>query len=566
MSKDRSRDPCGCSFAAGTSRRSDQLLPYGTLLELGVVSRAAEAPPVEAGPVPVRSPQLGPVEWLRWGWRQLTSMRTALLLLLLLAIAAVPGSVLPQTSADPNGVAIWKAANPGLVSLVNAVQGFDVYTSAWFSAIYLLLFASLVGCVTPRIRHHLKALRAAPPRTPTRLERLPSHLTRTAPGEVETALTTAEDLLRKRRYRVRRYGDSISAERGYLRETGNLLFHAGLVGLLVAVSIGSGFAYTGQRVVVTGQTFVNSLAAYDSFSPGRFVTSASLRPYTLQLQHLAVRYEHQNPAALGAPLDYTATVRTRAGAGSPATQIIKVNEPLDIAGTTVFLLGNGYAPHITVRNADGRVSFSDYIPFLPQDAQLTSLGVIKVPDGMPKQIGLVGFLYPTVVQLPTGADASLLPSLGDPLVSLSAYTGDLGLNSGVPSNAYALNTTRMTEVAGPRAAAPALQLRVGSTAALPDGLGTVRLDSITRFASFEIHRDPAAGWVATFVFLSVAGLIVALLVPRRRLWVKVSAAEDGALELEYAGLARGDDPALPRAIADLANDHVHALRSNAGLP
>jgi cytochrome c biogenesis protein len=511
----------------------------------------------------VRPPQLGPVEWLRWGWRQLTSMRTALLLLLLLAIAAVPGSVLPQTSADPNGVTMWKAANPGLVPLVNAVQGFDVYTSAWFSAIYLLLFTSLVGCVLPRVRHHLKALRAAPPRTPSRLERLPSHVTRTASGEVETALAAAEALLRARRYRIRRYGDSISAERGYLRESGNLVFHGALVGLLVAVSVGSGFAYTGQRVVVTGQSFVNSLAAYDSFSPGRFITGAALAPYTLQLQHLAIRYEHKNPDALGAPLDYTATVRTRTGSGSAATQVIKVNEPLDIAGTTVFLLGNGYAPHITVRNADGRVSFSDYIPFLPQDSKLTSLGVIKVPDGAPKQIGLVGFLYPTVVQLSTGADASLLPSLGDPLLSLSAYTGDLGLNSGVPSNAYALNTARMTKIAGPGAAAPALQLRVGSTAPLPGGLGTVRLDSITRFASFEIHRDPAAGWVALFVFLSVAGLIVALLVPRRRLWVKVGAADDGELRLEYAGLARGDDAALPRAVADLADDHARALESKA---
>ena len=35
---------------------------------------------------------------VRTAWRRLTSMRTALILLFLLAVAAVPGSLLPQLS------------------------------------------------------------------------------------------------------------------------------------------------------------------------------------------------------------------------------------------------------------------------------------------------------------------------------------------------------------------------------------------------------------------------------------------------------------------------------------
>src|SRR4051794_38631477 len=206
-----------------------------------------------------KSPPLGGLEWLRWAWRQLTSMRTALLLLLALAIAAVPGSLIPQQSADPNGVAAWKAGNPGLVGVVQALQGFDVYTSVWFSAIYLLLFLSLVGCVVPRVLYHLRALRAAPPRTPSRLGRLPAYRSDTVVADPERALATAEALLRRRRYRVERYGDSVSAERGYLRETGNLVFHTALVGILISVFVGGGFTYTGQRILVAGQTFVNTM-------------------------------------------------------------------------------------------------------------------------------------------------------------------------------------------------------------------------------------------------------------------------------------------------------------------
>ena len=123
----------------------------------------------------ITQPALGPMGWIRWAWRQVTSMRTALVLLLLLAIAAVPGSIVPQRSADPNGVTQYFTDNPDLAPVLDNLQLFDVYTSAWFSAIYILLFVSLIGCVIPRTQHHWKALRARPPRTPARLSRLDAY-------------------------------------------------------------------------------------------------------------------------------------------------------------------------------------------------------------------------------------------------------------------------------------------------------------------------------------------------------------------------------------------------------
>jgi cytochrome c biogenesis protein len=126
----------------------------------------------------VTAPKLGPVEWLRFAWRQLTSMRTALLLLLLLAIAAIPGSLVPQRSSDPNGVVQYFADNPDLAPVLESFQMFDVYTSVWFSAIYLLLFISLIGCIVPRTKHHFQALRARPPKTPARMSRLPAYTER----------------------------------------------------------------------------------------------------------------------------------------------------------------------------------------------------------------------------------------------------------------------------------------------------------------------------------------------------------------------------------------------------
>ncbi|ANJ25666.1 cytochrome c biogenesis protein ResB [Agromyces aureus] len=537
---------------------------------------APEPSPGEAG---VTQPKLGFVGWLRFAWRQLTSMRTALLLLLLLAIAAVPGSLVPQRSSDPNGVTQYFQDNPGLAPVLDSFQMFDVYTSAWFSAVYLLLFVSLVGCVIPRTKHHFDALRARPPRTPVRLSRLAGYTERVLPeGETaDAAITRAASELKRAGYRVERYdlrGEaSVSAERGYLRETGNLVFHTALLGILVAVGIGGGFGFAGQRVVVEGQSFVNTLASFDSFNPGRFFNDATLDPYKLKLTDLEAVYETENQKALGQPIDFTANVEiTARGSDETTTGQVKVNHPLRVHGTDVYLLGNGYAPTITVRNADGEVVFTDAIPFLPQDANLTSIGVVKVPDGMPEQLGMVGFFYPTQTTLDSGAYSSSYPDLVYPVLTLNVYSGDLGIDGGKPTSVYTLDPSTMEQLTGGKTGVDSIELMPGQTQDLPNGLGTVTFEdatpesepnvadgdysqSVDRFASFDIHRDPLQIWVLVFAILIIAGLLVSLFIPRRRMWVKAAKRPGGGVVLEYAGLARGEDPGLDDAVSAFADKH-----------
>ncbi|MFX6230432.1 cytochrome c biogenesis protein ResB, partial [Acinetobacter baumannii] len=83
---------------------------------------------------------------------------------------------------------------------------------------------------------------------------------------------------------------SIAAERGYLRETGNLLFHLALLAVLVVLAVGTGYRFTGQRILVEGQTFASTRIAFDSFTPGRFVTDAQIPQFTLTLDRFRVDY------------------------------------------------------------------------------------------------------------------------------------------------------------------------------------------------------------------------------------------------------------------------------------
>lgn len=509
-------------------------------------------------------------------------MRTAIVLLLMMALAAIPGSIFPQRSADPNGVVQYQQNDPQLFAVLDWFQLFDVYASPWFSAIYILLFVSLIGCIIPRMKHHAKALRARPPRTPVRLARLEDYREDLfeAPGEPSKAAAEAVDLAEKQLkssgYRVERYDGkgsfSVSAERGYMRETGNLLFHLSLVGVLIAVGIGGGVTYNGQTVIREGETFVNSLLSYNTMTKGRFVNDEALTPYAMTLESFDVTYHDSGMAG-----DFAANLSVKRPGEAPTQQTIRVNHPLGFEGDRIFLMGNGYAPTITVRNADGDVIFTDDVPFLPQDNNMTSTGVVKITDGLDEQLGLQGFFYPTVAQLDSGALTSGFPDLYAPVLTLDVYQGDLGIDDGTPRNVYTLNVEEMVKLTGRNSefGVESIQLMPGETADLPNGLGTISFDakdpaavaagdyseSVTRYVSLSTHHDPTTTYVLLFALLALTGLGMALFIPRRRVWVK--ATPDGEhVKLEYAGLARGEDPQLASVVTQLAEKHQTALTSS----
>jgi cytochrome c biogenesis protein len=500
---------------------------------------------------------LGARGWLRWGWRLLTSMRTALVLLFLLAVAAVPGSLLPQRSSDPAAVQRWQEDNPGLAPLVDALSGFDVYGSPWFSAVYLLLFVSLVGCVLPRSRQHWRAMRARPPAAPRRLERLPAATEVAVDAPPEQALAAARSVLRGRRYRVAEGDGWVSAERGYLRETGNLVFHLSLVVVLVAVAVGHLYGFRANVVVVEGEGFSNVVAQYDSVETGPWFDDASLEPFTVGLDRFDVRYEQSGEQA-GAPRDFDARVTWTEEPGATArTATIASNQPLVTGRSKVFLTGNGYAPRFTVRDGEGQVVWQGASPFLPRDANNTSEGVVKVPEAQPEQLGFTGLFLPTAAII--GSPISIFPDTRDPRVFLTAFEGDLGLDDGTPQSVYRLETGAITQFRDPEAPGEPLAraLAVGDTLELPGGAGSITFDGVSRFVNLQVARDPGTTPALVGAVLAMAGLLLSLFVRRRRVFVRAAPPEadgsGGRTVVSVGGLSRSEDEGLAdevRAVAE----------------
>jgi cytochrome c biogenesis protein len=516
-------------------------------------------PPPEPG-----LPPIGTVGLLRWAWRQLTSMRTALLLLLLLAVAAVPGSVFPQRRINPGQVQQYLDDHPGYAGLLDRLGFFDVYSSVWFSAIYLLLFVSLVGCVLPRSRVHLRALRAAPPRTPRRLERLPGHEQISVDAPPQEALDALARTLRRRRYRVARHDDagvpglSVSAERGYVSETGNLVFHLALLALLVGVAAGSLFGYSGQVLVVEGESFSNAVPYYDSFAAGPRVDSGDLSPFSLTLDRMRVRFDDQQADAgssqFGAPRQFDADMTvTDAPGDAPRKVTVSPNNPLDVAGVRAFLVGNGYAPHLTIKGGDGKVAFSGAVPFLATGGNYKSVGVVKVPYARPRQIAVTGFFLPTYYLDPQQGPSSVFPDSIDPKLAVTAYVSKPGeddlTTGGVATSVYALDTSRLTQLTKPNGDPLNLLIDPGATVKLPDGAGEVTFDGLRRYAVLDVRHDPSKGWVLAAALAALAGVTASLFVQRRRLWVRVSDGGQGRTVVEVAGLSRGEDAGLKDEIS-----------------
>jgi cytochrome c biogenesis protein len=478
----------------------------------------------------------------RQGWRRLTSMRTAIVLLFLLALASVPGSLLPQRPLNPAKVQSYLQTHGAWGRFLDAIGGFDVFGSVWFSAVYLLLFLSLIGCIVPRIRVYARALRSQPLKAPRHLSRLAENGRLDSAMSAEQAAQRAKAMLRPRWRTVTRVEDSgavtVSAEKGYSREAGNLLFHVSLLVALVLIAAGRLFSYQGSVVVVEGTGFCNP-GLYDSFHAGRSVDESKVAKFCIDnLNSFNATY-----LADGTPSQFRADVTYSEGAnGAPKHDLITVNHPLRMLGDRIYLINHGFAPTVTIKRP-GKAPWTDTEAFLPQDGFLTSEGVFKLvgPAGESKDIGLQGLFAPTPQDKGNGVITSISPQAKNPVLALFAFTGDTGVNNGVAQSVYTLDTTKMTKVG-------AKNLAVGQSMSLPDGT-TVTFDGYKQWASLQVSHDPTQTFLLIAAVSMVTGLLGSLVVRRRRIWLRISEVVPGPDSgddaparslVEVGGLARND--------------------------
>ncbi len=507
-------------------------------------------------------------------------MRTALVLLFLLAVAAVPGSVLPQRSIDAAKVDQYFAGHPDLAPVLDRLGAFNVFASPWFAAIYLLLFASLVGCIVPRLADHVRALRRSPPEAPRRLERLPQYAAAVeVAGEPREAAGQLHEVLRRHRFRavIRPHDDgtwTVSGEKGYLKETGNLLFHMSLIVVLFGVAYGSWYGWHGNRLLVAGAdtAFCDSLQQYDESGLGARVDAADLPRFCLELTDFQASYLDNGQArsfsavaAVSGPdaggTGSDGADRDKTGPdGAGRVSEFSVNHPLRLPDASVYLLGHGYAPILKYTDRFGQAQTA-VVPFLSSDAMLTSEGVAAFPDANVDpstgrrdpmlQVAFQGLYLPTAPDDPS-TGRSAFPAERDPRLLLWAYRGDLGMDTGIPSSVYRINQAEID--AGRLARVGEMRLlRVGESMALDDG-SRVEFLGTRQYATLSIRHDPGQRIVLGGAVLLMTGLTLSLTGRRRRIWFRTLGlpTSSGSM-VEAGGLPRTDYPAFAHEFESIAS-------------
>jgi cytochrome c biogenesis protein len=405
-------------------------------------------------------------------------------------------------------------------------------------------------------------MRQPPPDAPHRLDRLAQHAA-AAPhegGPAENA-ERLRGLLRRQRFRVvvRTHDDgtaTVSAEKGHLKETGNLLFHISLIGVLVGVAFGSWYGWHGNRLLVAGAdtAFCNSLQQHHEYGLGARVDAGDLPRFCLELTDFRAAYLDSGQA------EAFAAVASVSGPDAPPREAVEfsVNHPLRLPGASVYLLGHGYAPVLKYTDRYGQ-SQTSVVPFLPSDSMLTSEGVAAFPDANVDpatgqrdpllQVAFEGLYLPTTPDDPL-AGRSAFPAERNPGLLLWAYRGDLGMDGGIPSSVYRLNqgqvdAGRLSRVGDMK------MLRVGESMTLDDGT-KVEFLGTRQYANLSVRHDPAQPVVLGSVALLLAGLMLSLTGKRRRIWFRVTASTTPSSSIiEAGGLARTDYPGFAEEFREL---------------
>ena len=456
-------------------------------------------------------------------WRTLRSMRTALILLMILAAAAVIGSLLPQIPNSPERVGQYLDDHEFWGTFFFRAGFFDVYGSWWFVLITALLFVSLTACLFPRTRAMIRAVRQRPIHA-RELDGFRHHAeVRVGTGPDEAAVTAAR-YLRRKRFRVSREGLGVAAEKGVLREIGSLLFHWAFFLLLLGVIVGKGTGFTGRAVVTEGETFVDALPNYaGQIRTGRYF-SGGFTGIGFQLLDFEDRYRPNGQA-----IDFVSRVRFLDRDGRPTdTEEIRVNHPAEAGGLRFFQEGFGWSPVVEVSLQEQRL-WSTPIEMARDDAPegvpATAMpwrGAIKLtapePDVMITLELWSDFRAFANLQL-TGEPTSMLGQF-DPYIRYSVYAGEI-----TDPALSTIDTTGLRRIGGSD-----LHAAGTSTFDIP-GTGELRLSfsELRQYSVFLVSRDVGIPLVLAAAILVLVGLIPSLYVSRRKVWIRAEAAPGGSL-------------------------------------
>ncbi len=453
----------------------------------------AGRPAVPAGRPAAPSPARDPFSRLgRALWGLFTSVNFAVAQIIVLSLLAVvgmtvrqlPGFAFRSASDYANEIALLHdrydpVLGSGIVDLMERLQFFQVFTSGWFSIGLVVLIVSIIICTidrTPRLWRQSAEIRVVQPDAYFD-PRLPDRAVVAAPLDA----ASVEAVLRRHRFHVRRVvaGDAtyLYGDRNRWTKMATLFTHLGLILFLIAGAVTARLGDEQGLVVGEGET----LTVQPIGTPGLL---------------LVKNFGFEAPGfETGNPTDFTTDLAVYRDGELLERKIIRVNDPLGVAGYTFHQNGFGPAPRLVLRDAAGGVLWNGPVPLTDQ-ASGFPFGTMSVPG---RDLGLQ-------LLLQRAADGQ-----GIVLVLPYRVTGTDGSGKPIIENLLPMAIAR------------------GEVQTVPGIDFSVELTGFTDYTLLIAKNDPGQGVVWTAFGSLILGLMISFHLPRRRVWSRLSA--DGELAI-----------------------------------
>jgi len=424
-------------------------------------------------------------------WHFLSSMRVAMVLILVLAVLGVIGSLViqapPGVLNDPAAKSDWlneiRPRFGGLTGIMDSLQLFQIFNSVIFRVIVAALTISLIACSIHRFPGMLQT--ATRPRVdvgPGFFEHAPQHeaiVVRHTPAET---LEIVGDLLRGKRYRTIVTDDGaihLYADRFRWAPFAGLIGHLSLVVILAGAIVGSTFGYRDSGFTI---------------AEGSTLPVAAEAGLSIQLLDFSDTYY----TTTGAPEDYASQVVLYKDGAEVARHTIRVNDPLRYGDTTFYQAFFGTAAVMTVEDSKGNTLVSEGVPLAWRTtADNRPIGSFSLPgtDYIGWVIGTLG-----------SGDTRVKPGQ----MEVDLYTADTGV----------LVDSKVIDQ--------------GSAATI-GGL-TVTFDRESQFTGLNVARDPGVMLVWLGSLLLFGGFVIRFTIPHKRLWARIVARPNGGAVLGLASL------------------------------
>lgn len=280
-------------------------------------------------------------------WKFFASIRFTVILLLVIAVASIAGTIIPQNESVQVYLAKFGVTGYRILSTLDV---FDMYSSWWFQALLLLLVINIVVCSLDRLPVTWRAVfssRAS--RNPTMFRNLRRKET------VETTLSL--DVLKEECTKLVSGSDGVQqtpegfyviGEKGRWTRFGVYAVHLSIILLLVGALIGSMFGFDGYVKIVEGES-ISEVGLNDSTDPQKL-------DFQIRCDDFNISYY-----PTGSPKEYRSTL-TIIEEGQPDIQKdILVNAPLRYRGINVFQSSYGRAPMLSFTSSETGREFTQTV-------------------------------------------------------------------------------------------------------------------------------------------------------------------------------------------------------------